>query len=153
MINGYRRQLLGANATIWKDFCGLFNVAIPVIEQEFFGPDETVPATSNAASSTSMTSKDAVLMKDLERLNDLLTIARNMLATTKRAQDLAGDSGFDQQVLKLIDICVRVTARAYEGEEPGRRTESRLTLLNASCKSASSPLVDKPHQLISTGNS
>lgn len=73
-------------------------------------------------------------MKDLERLNDLLTIARNLLATTKLAQNLAGDSGFDQQVLKLIDICVRVTARAYEGEEPGRRTESQLTLLNASCK-------------------
>lgn len=81
-----------------------------------------------------MTLKDAVLMKDLERLNDLLTIARNILATTKRAQDLAGDSGFDQQVLKLIDICVRVTARAYEGEEPGRRTENQLGLLNTSCK-------------------
>ena len=143
MINRHDRQLLGVNATIWKDFCGVFNVAIPVIEQEFFGPEDAVPATSNATSTTPMTSKDAVLMSDLERLNDLLTIARNMLATTKRAQDLAGDSGFDQQVLKLIDICVRVTARAYEGEEPGRRGESRLTLLNASCKSPSSQSIGR----------
>lgn len=126
--------MLGVNAKIWKDFCELFSVAIPVIEQEFFGPEEVVPANANTPPTASMTMKDAILMKDLERLNDLLTIARNMLATTKRAQNLAGDSGFDQQVLKLIDICVRVTARAYEGEEPGRRTENQLTLLNASCK-------------------
>ena len=73
-------------------------------------------------------------MKDLERLNDLLTIARNLLVSTKRAQNHAGNSGFDQQILKLIEICVRVTARAYEGDEPGRRTENQLTLLHASCK-------------------
>ena len=91
-----------------------------------------------------MTPKDSVLMKDLERLNDLLTIARNMLATTKRAQNLAGYSGLDQQVLKFIDICVRVTARAYEGEEPGRRTENQLTLLSGSCKPRQSYWMNLP---------
>ncbi len=81
-----------------------------------------------------MALKDTVLLKDLERLNDLLLIARNILASTKLAQNLMGDKGFDQHVMKVIDLCVRVTARQYEGEEPGNRTESQLALLNASCE-------------------
>lgn len=73
------------------------------------------------------------LMKDLERLNDLLMIARNMLATTKRAQNIAGDSQIDQQVLKLIDVCVRVTARGYDGDA-GSRSETQWANVVGSCK-------------------
>lgn len=73
------------------------------------------------------------LMQDLERLNDLLTIARNMLASTKRSQNLAAESGLDQQVLKLIDVCVRVTARGYEGEA-GTRSETQWASVVGSCR-------------------
>ncbi len=68
------------------------------------------------------------LMKDIERLNDLL-----MIATTKRAQNLAGDSQIDQQVLKLIDVCVRVTARGYDGDA-GSRSETQWANVIGSCK-------------------
>jgi palmitoyltransferase len=57
-----------------------------------------------------------VLIKDVERLNDLCTIARNLLATTKRAQNLAAEWGFDQCVLRLVDVCVRVSSRGFDGE-------------------------------------
>ena len=73
------------------------------------------------------------LMKDLERLTDLLTIARNMLATTLLAQNLAAEASFDQQVLRLIDICVRVTARGYDGEAGGR-AEAQCSNIIESCK-------------------
>ena len=75
------------------------------------------------------------LMKDLERLNDLLTIARNMLATTTKAQNLAAEAGFDQQILKFIDLCVRVTARGYDGDVGGR-TETQWATVVGSCKSS-----------------
>lgn len=72
------------------------------------------------------------LTQDLERLNDLLTIARNMLASTKRAQNLAAESGLDQQILKLIDVCVRVTARGYDGDA-GTRSETQWASVVGSC--------------------
>ncbi|OAP53892.1 hypothetical protein AYL99_11914 [Fonsecaea erecta] len=43
------------------------------------------------------------LVKDMARVNDLCTIARNLLATTKKAQNLAAEKGFDQQILELIN--------------------------------------------------
>ena len=73
------------------------------------------------------------LMKDLERLTDLLTIARNMLATTLLAQNLAAEASYDQQVLRLIDICVRVTARGHDGEAGGR-AETQWANIIGSCR-------------------
>lgn len=70
------------------------------------------------------------LVKDIERLNDLCTIARNLLATTKRAQNLAAEKGFDQQILKLIDVCVRVTARGFDGETNIRNEERWQKVVN-----------------------
>ncbi len=125
---------IGQNAELWGLYCEVFDIAYPVIEREFFDPEEVNPPGNNAQPTTAMALKDTLLLKDLERLNDLLLIARNILASTKLAQNLMGDKGFDQHVMKFIDLCVRVTARQYEGEEPGNRTESQLALLNASCK-------------------
>lgn len=70
------------------------------------------------------------LVKDIERLNDLCTIARNLLATTKRAQNLAAEKGFDQRILALIDTCVRVTARGFDGETNARNEERWQKVVN-----------------------
>lgn len=70
------------------------------------------------------------LIKDIERLNDLCTIARNLLATTKKAQNLAAERGFDQQILRLIDTCVRVTARGFDGEANPRNEERWQKVVN-----------------------
>ena len=69
-------------------------------------------------------------MKDIERLNDLCTIARNLLATTKKAQNLAAEKSFDQQILKLIDVCVRVTARGFDGDTNARNEERWQKVVN-----------------------
>lgn len=72
-------------------------------------------------------------MKDLERISDLTTISRNLLWSTRKAQNLAVSSCFDQVVLKTIDICVRVLARGYDGDVNGR-TESHWANIVSSCK-------------------
>jgi len=60
----------------------------------------------------------------------LCTIARNLLATTKKAQNLAAEKGFDQQILKLIDVCVRVTARGFDGETNARNEDRWQKVVN-----------------------
>ncbi|KAL8829612.1 MAG: hypothetical protein Q9191_001918 [Dirinaria sp. TL-2023a] len=128
------RRNIGLNPDIWNIFSQVFALAVSIIEQEFFSPAEVNPPGNNAQPTTAMALKDTVLLKDLERLNDLLLIARNVLSFSEAVQNLCGEKGFDQHAMALIDLCVRVTARQYEGEEPGNRTESQLALLNASFK-------------------
>ncbi len=125
--------MLGTDVATWKEFNAVFETAVPVLEAQSFASEDPSVPNANGSSSTLMALNHNTLMKDLERLNDLLMIARNMLATTKRAQNAAGDSQIDQQVLKLIDVCVRVTARGYDGDA-GSRSETQWANVVGSCK-------------------
>ena len=111
----------------------MFETAVPVLEAQSFAPDDASTGNGNGSSSALMALNHNTLMGDLERLDDFLTIARNMLATNKRAQNLAGDSQIDQQVLKLVDVCVKVTARGYDGDA-GSRSETQWTNIVRLCK-------------------
>ena len=73
------------------------------------------------------------LMKDLERLDDLLILARNILTAHKCAQDFAGETGLDKQVFKLIGLCIRVTAQGYDGD-PASRNETIWANIVQLCK-------------------
>ena len=130
------RAFLGADFEVWKDLNAVFETAVPVLEAQSFASEDPSVANGNGSSSALMALNHNNLMKDLERLNDMLMIARNMLATTTKAQNLAGDSQIDQQVLKLIDVCVRVTARGYDGDA-GSRSETQWANIVGSCKSYS----------------
>ncbi|KIW14519.1 hypothetical protein PV08_07303 [Exophiala spinifera] len=124
------RSSLGFNPRVWDGLTKVLTVAIPALEQQSFSW-KNPPATSfNGSSSELIASHYLSLVKDIERLNDLCTIARNLLATTKKAQNLAADKGFDQQILKLIDVCVRVTARGYDGEQNQRNEERWQKVVN-----------------------
>ncbi|KAL9002938.1 MAG: hypothetical protein Q9188_004157 [Gyalolechia gomerana] len=114
------RQLLAENYDIWTAYIELLSVALPSLESRSFSSEDP-----NASSAALIAANYAVLMKDLERINDLLLIARNILATTALAQNIAGDSGIVQMVIKLIEICVRVTARGYDGEAGARINEAQ----------------------------
>ena len=126
------RNLIGNAPQQWKDMTEVFALAIPVLEAQSLAAENAQDGTS-ISSSTLMAANHDTLMKDLERLNDILLIARNVLATTPKVQDLAGESLLDQQVLKLIDLCVRVTARGYDGDA-GSRAELLWGNVIGSCK-------------------
>jgi len=51
-------------------------------------------------------------------------IARNVLIAGEKVQDLCAECEFDQQIFKLINCCVRVTAPGYDGE-PGHPDEEK----------------------------
>ncbi|KAL8970567.1 MAG: hypothetical protein Q9183_001458 [Haloplaca sp. 2 TL-2023] len=114
------RQLLAENADIWKAYGGFLDAALPSLESQSFSPDDP-----NASSAAIIAGNYPVLMKDLERVNDLLLIARNLLATNITAQDMAGDNQIVKHIIKLIEICVRVTARGYDGEAGARINEAQ----------------------------
>lgn len=140
-FSAYRLKLihrdgLGANAAIWMAYSHTFTFAVPLLEAQSFVTNESTTANPNSSSATLMALNHNTLMKDLERLNDLVLIARNLLATTSQAQDLAGDSGLDQHILKLVDVCVRVTARGYDGD-PSSRSETQWANVVSSCESPS----------------
>ena len=127
------RTLLGSNLDNWKDINCVFTLAIPVLEAQSLAPVDPQTGASGSFSAL-MASNHDILMKDLDRLNDILMVARNCLATVTKAQNLAGESLLDQQVQKLIDLCVRVTARGYDGDA-GSRTEIQWGNVIGACES------------------
>ncbi|KAJ6135066.1 hypothetical protein N7512_000226 [Penicillium capsulatum] len=100
--------------------------AIPVLESQSFAW-KSPAATFEHSSSNLIAYNYFSLVKDIERLNDLCTIARNLLATTKKAQNLAAAKG---RILALIDTCVRVTARGFDGETNARNEERWQKVVN-----------------------
>lgn len=112
----------------------MFDAAIPVLETQSFVMDEPATANTNSSSAALMALNHSTLMKDLDRLNDLVLLARNILATTSLAQDFAAEHKVDKHVLRLVDICVRVTARGYDGDAGGR-SETQWANVVGSCKS------------------
>ena len=124
------RQNLGFSPNIWKGLTDVLTKSIPVLEIQSFSWKNGTAANFNGSSSDLIAANYFSLVKDIERLNDLCTIARNLLATTKKAQNLAAEKGFDQQILKLIDVCVRVTARGFDGETNARNEERWQKVVN-----------------------
>ena len=64
------------------------------------------------------------LCKDADLLADLLTTVRCMLMLPGVAQDYCAQSGFDRQVLQLVEFCVRVMLRGYDGDPGGPMEEA-----------------------------
>ncbi|EXJ53939.1 hypothetical protein A1O7_09276 [Cladophialophora yegresii CBS 114405] len=124
------RSQLGFNPRIWHGLTRVLTAAIPVLEQQSFSYKNPPNLSYGGSSSELIAAHYPSLVKDIERLNDLCTIARNLLATTKKAQNLAAEKAFDQQILKLIDVCVKVTARGFDGEANPRNEERWQKVVN-----------------------
>jgi palmitoyltransferase len=124
------RSQLGFNPRIWEGLTKVLTVAIPVLEQQSFSFKNPPLLSYGGSSSELIAAHYHSLVKDIERLNDLCTIARNLLATTKKAQNLAAEKAFDQQILKLIDVCVKVTARGFDGKANQRNEERWQKVVN-----------------------
>lgn len=56
------------------------------------------------------------LLKDLQRLDNMLAVARNVLTAGEKIQNLAAQVGFDREVCSMINLCIKITARGYDGD-------------------------------------
>lgn len=124
------RANLGFSPQVWEGLTAVLHRAIPVLEQQSFAWKSSKGNDYDGSSSDLIAANYLPLVKDIERLNDLCTIARNLLATTRKAQNLAAEKTFDQQILKLIDVCVRVTARGFDGETNARNQDRWQKVVN-----------------------
>ncbi|KKY20474.1 putative essential cytoplasmic protein [Phaeomoniella chlamydospora] len=117
------RQNLGFSAAIWQGLTDVLIFAIPDLEKKSFSWKNSPESNFNGSCSDLIASNYHGIIKDIERLNDLCTIARNLLATTRKAQNLAAEKGFDQQILRLIHVCVKVTSAGFDGDNTARNEE------------------------------
>jgi palmitoyltransferase len=117
----------------WDDLAAVLKAAIPSLERlSFAAPDPATPEYEGL-SGPLIASWSVSLLKDLERLNQLVCIARNVLISGEHPQNLSAERLFDKDIFSLINVCVRVTARGYDGEAGTQDEDKWQSVINA-CK-------------------
>ncbi|KJX94583.1 hypothetical protein TI39_contig4174g00003 [Zymoseptoria brevis] len=109
------REAIGKDERFWEELCTLLKAAIPSLERRCFSIWDPSQVDYESTSGALIASHYPGLWKDLERLNDLISISRNVLTVGPVVQDLAAHHFLDAEVFRLINCCVRVTARGYDG--------------------------------------
>lgn len=125
------RIAIGGDPKFWAELVVLFKAAIPSLERRSFTIWDPSSVDYESTSGALIASNYPSLWKDLERLNDLVSIARNVLTIGPQAQDLAAYYQADAEVFRLINVCVRVTARGYDGEAGTGDEEKWQWIVNA----------------------
>lgn len=153
------REAIGANERVWSDLVDLFRVALPSLEGRTYSPPpapaagagydgaggfDNAGAAAGAAptptslydagvsgpSSNIMVANQATLLRDLQRLDSVLALARNVLTAGERCQNLAAQVGFDREVCAIVNLCVKVTARGFDGDGQTQDEEKWNSVVN-----------------------
>lgn len=127
--NGRARDAIGGSAPIWTDMLELLRIAVPSLERR---SNAMIAADYNNTPNDGITPTEATpyderqaaiilkyyqsLLRDLQRLNNILCIARNILTAGSVVQNLAAKLSVDREVCCLVNLCVKTTARGYDGE-------------------------------------
>jgi palmitoyltransferase len=127
------REELGLAKSFWDDVASVLKAAIPSLERRCFAAPDPATPEYEGLSGPLIASFSASLLKDLERLNQIVAIARNVLTHGEKAQNLAAGRLFDKDVFALINVSVRVTARGYDGEAGTKDEDNWQNVINA-CK-------------------
>lgn len=128
------REELGLSWEFWDDLAGVLKAAIPSLEKRCFAQPDPAAPEYEGLSGPLIASYSPSLLRDLERLNQLVCIARNVLVHGEKVQNLSAERLFDKDIFNLINICVRVTARGYDGEAGTQDEDKWQGVINA-CKS------------------
>ena len=110
------REAIGTDRAFWHELTALLRQALVSFERRSFAHWDPSGVDYESTSGSLIAAHYPLLWQDLERLHDLLSISRNVLTLGPRAQDLAAATHIDGLVCQLIQICVRVTARGFDGE-------------------------------------
>lgn len=108
--------MIGTDRKYWSEMVLCFRAAIPSLERRSFSVWDPSSVDYESTSSTLIATNYPTLWRDLDRLICLVSIARNVVTKSLLAQDLAAECVFEDEIFRLINCCVRVTARGYEGD-------------------------------------
>ncbi len=125
------RHALGVESAIWNELGQLFRAAIPSLEKRCFATSSAASPDYDGASGALMAFHSASLLKDLQRLNELVSIARNNLTIGEAAQNMAAKCLFDQEIFALMNACVKVTARGFDGDAGSAEEQKWQSVVNA----------------------
>ncbi|KAF1993427.1 hypothetical protein P154DRAFT_450218 [Amniculicola lignicola CBS 123094] len=126
-----RREELGLSYEFWDDLANVLKAAIPSLDRRCFAaPDPNSPDYEPLCGPL-IASYATILNRDLERLNQVVSIARNVLTVGEKAQNLSAERLFDKDIFALINVCVRVTARGYDGEAGTKDEKSWQSVIDA----------------------
>jgi palmitoyltransferase len=124
---------LGLADLFWDDAAAVLKAAIPSLERRSFAAPDPATPEYEGLSGPLIASHSASLLVDLERLNQVVAISRNVLVCGEKVQNLAATKLYDKDVFGLINVCVRVTARGYDGEASTPDEDKWQSVINA-CK-------------------
>lgn len=125
---------------IWIWTTRIFAAAIPNLTTRCVGPLASLNDPDKGVTpkeSTDLIIKNYQGLKDdLQILNKLMHIARNMLVTSEPEipQDINAAVHFDQMVYQTIILCVNVTSKGYDGENLDDVSRARLNEITDLCK-------------------
>lgn len=138
--NAINSESLSRNVAIWIWITRIFAAAIPNLTTRSVGPLASLNDPDKGVTpqeSTALIIKNYQGLKDdLQILNKLMHIARNLLVTSEPEvpQDLSAAVHFDQMVYQTIILCVNVTSKGYDGETLDDPSRSRLQEITDLCK-------------------
>lgn len=131
------RETLAKNVSIWMRLKRIFYFGVPLCERRSLSSSHhdanTGPNQEVAESASLILKHSTYLCEDLHLLNSLLVISRNMLAVKETAQEICAAVGFDGEVKRLIELCVQVTSKGYDGENVVNEDRNRLMEVTELC--------------------
>lgn len=125
------REELGLSWEFWDALAEVLKVAIPSLERRCFAAPDPAAPEYEGLSGPLIASYSPSLLRDLERLNQLVCIARNVQVHGEKVQNLSAERLFDKDIFALVNVCVRVTARGYDGEAGTQDEDKWQGVINA----------------------
>jgi palmitoyltransferase len=131
------REVLAKNVDIWLRIKATLVAVIPTLAtrsvREAYA-ETLLPGVDIPESSTLIAENHESLLEDLTTINNLLVIARNMLAIKEIAQDICAVTQLNRQVTKLILVCINVTSKGYDGENADPTTRQNVNEITELCE-------------------
>ncbi|KAK5166875.1 uncharacterized protein LTR77_007604 [Saxophila tyrrhenica] len=125
------RILIGGDVRFWHELVLLLKAAIPSLERRSFQHWDPSSVDYDSTSGALIAGNYPGLWRDLERLNDIVSICRNVLTVGEFAQRYASGYCADIEIFRLINCCVRVTARGFDGTANTGEEEKWQWIVNA----------------------
>jgi palmitoyltransferase len=110
-----------------------FREALPVLEALCCQPPDVLRNDHETSHAALIFANQDTILKDIERLDIFVLIARNIVSVTNKAQNLAAEALFEQEILKYIELSTRVAARIYDGDA-NVMAETAFQNIAAACK-------------------
>lgn len=123
------RHWLGTSADLWEDFANCLEEVVVQVQDLYQLPRGVDPQEDTF---TTLVMTNAVgTLKDFQRSNDLILVARNMLVNCSDAQRYAVETTCHHEILNIIQICIEFNSEGFAGEAGSAQEQAFGRIINA----------------------